>query len=153
MPATIVGRANGRSIRALTARLPGNSSRTSTQAISVPTTRLTATTSRATAKVSRSAARAWGVVAACQNAAAPPREERHTTAASGSSTTRLRYIVTVPRSSAAPPQLPGRVAPAALLAANRHPDLLLDPGQDAAVLVEELLVHLAPAAQVGDPEQ
>ena len=37
-PATIVGSANGRSISALTIRLPGNSSRTSTQATSVPIT-------------------------------------------------------------------------------------------------------------------
>ena len=37
-PATIVGSANGRSISALTSALPRNSSRTSTQAISVPIT-------------------------------------------------------------------------------------------------------------------
>ena len=40
MPATIVGSANGRSMSALTTRLPGNSSRTSTQAISVPADRV-----------------------------------------------------------------------------------------------------------------
>src|SRR4029453_9496571 len=102
MPATMVGSANGRSMRAPKTRLPGNSSRTSTQAIRVPTPTLTTTTTRATANVSRSAARACGVVAACQNGAAPSRDERHTTAASGSSTIKLRYRVTVPRSSAAP---------------------------------------------------
>ena len=36
MPATIVGSANGRSMTALMIALPGNSSRTSTQAIIVP---------------------------------------------------------------------------------------------------------------------
>ena len=47
MLATIVGSANGRSISALTTRLPGKSSRTSTQAMSVPMTALTtATTTR-----------------------------------------------------------------------------------------------------------
>src|SRR6266511_351749 len=83
MPATIVGRANGRAIRAWTRRLPGNS----------------------------------------------------------------------PRTSAAPPRVPVRIGPAAPLAANRDPDLLLDACEDAAVLVEELLAHVAPAAQVGDGEQ
>ena len=49
MLATMVGSANGRSISALTTRLPGNSSRTSTQAISVPmTTLITATTTDTT---------------------------------------------------------------------------------------------------------
>ena len=40
MLATIVGSANGRSISALTSCLPRKSSRTSTQAISVPMTTL-----------------------------------------------------------------------------------------------------------------
>jgi hypothetical protein len=90
MPATIVGRANGRSIRAPTTALPGNWSRTSTQAIVVPTTALTATTTSATVKVRRRAASACGVVAECQKAAQPSLPERQTTAASGSITTRLR---------------------------------------------------------------
>jgi hypothetical protein len=90
IPATIVGRAKGRSIRALTTRLPGNSSRTSTQAMTVPMTTFPAATRRLTAKVRRSAARAWGWVAASQKAAQPSRVERHTTAVSGRTTTRLR---------------------------------------------------------------
>src|SRR5215217_4907397 len=133
IPATIVGRANG-------------------QAIRVPITTFPAATSSETAKVRRRAARAWGWVAAAQKEAAPSRDERHSTAASGSRTTRLRYRVTVPRSSAAPPPTPSRSGLVAL-AANRDPDLLLDVGHDPGLLVEELLVHVAPAAQVGDGEQ
>ena len=44
IPATIVGSANGRSISELMIRLPGNSSRTRTQAMIVPKTALIATT-------------------------------------------------------------------------------------------------------------
>src|SRR5215216_1192566 len=152
IPATIVGRAKGRSTRALTTRWPGNRSRTRTQAIRVPITTFPAATSSETAKVRRRAARAWGWVAAAQKEAAPSRDERHSTAASGSRTTRLRYRVTVPRSSAAPPPTPSRSGLVAL-AANRDPDLLLDIGHDSGLLVKELLVHVAPAAQVGDGEQ
>src|SRR5215218_1431070 len=154
MPATIVGSANGRSMSALTARLPGNSSRTSTQAISVPTTTLSATTSNANAKVRRSAASACGMVAARQKAPQPALPERQTTAVSGRTTIRLRYMATVPRSSAAPPctSSPTRRLVTAL-AAKRHAHLALDVGDDAVVLVEEPPVHLRPAAEVGDGEQ
>src|SRR5829696_7743155 len=154
IPATIVGRAKGRSMRALTTRLPGNSSRTSTQAISVPMTTFPAATSSDTAKVRRRAARAWGWVAAAQKAAQPSRPERQTTAVRGRTTTRLRYRVTVPRSSAAPPRTscPAR-RPARVLAANRHPDCALDAGYDPGLLVEEPLVHVGPTAQVLDGEQ
>src|SRR4029453_5037870 len=127
IPATIVGRAKGRSIRALTSRLPGKSSRTRTQAMTVPMATFQPATSSETARVRRSAATAWGWVAAAQKEAAPSRDDRHSTAARGGRTTRLRYRVTVPRSSAAPPLtlVPTR-GRAAVLAANRDPDLLLD---------------------------
>src|SRR4029450_2330072 len=174
MPATIVGRAKGRSMRALTTRLPGNWSRTSTQAMTGPMTTLPAAPSRDTVRVRRSAARAWGWVAASQKAAQPSWPDRQTTAVSGRTTIRLRYRVTVPRSSAAPPRTcsPTRRRLTAL-AANRHAHLALDPRHDAALpfeqllvplshaapappaapLVEELLVHLGPAAHVLDGEQ
>src|SRR5215207_11009921 len=154
IPATIVGRANGRSMRALTTRLPGNSSRTSTQAMTVPMTTFPAATSSETAKVRRRAARAWGWVAAAQNAAQPSRLERQTTAVRGRTTIRLRYRVTIPRSSAPPPRTSSPIRRRVrALAANRDADLLLDVGHDPGLLVEELLVHVAPAAQVGDGEQ
>src|SRR5215212_4150959 len=154
IPATIVGRANGRSMRALTTRLPGNWSRTSTQAMTVPTTTFTPVTIRATRSVKRRAARAWGWVAASQNAPQPSRPERHTTAVRGRTTTRLRYRVTVPRSSAAPPRTSSPIRrPLTTLVANRDADLLLDVGHDPGLLVEEPLGHLRPATQLLDGEQ
>src|SRR5215212_5405340 len=153
-PATIVGRAKGRSMRALTTRLPGNWSRTSTHAISVPMTTLTVATISATAKVRRSAARAWGWVAACQKAPQPSRVERQRTAVRGRTTIRLRYRVTIPRSSAAPPRTSSPIRRrVTALAANRDADLLLDVGHDSGLLVEELLGHFRPTAQVLDGEQ
>ena len=89
MLATIVGSANGRSISALTMRLPGNSSRTSTQAISVPITTLTRATMADTSTVTRSAARATGAVAASQNPLTPSSNEVTVSAASGSRTMTL----------------------------------------------------------------
>src|SRR5215211_7944189 len=154
IPATIVGRAKGRSMRALTTRLPGNWSRTSTQAMTVPTTTFTPVTIRATRSVKRRAARAWGWVAASQNAPQPSRPERHTTAVRGRTTTRLRYRVTVPRSSAAPPRTSSPIRRrVTTLVANRDADLLLDVGHDPGLLVEKLLVHIGPTAQVLDGEQ
>src|SRR5215208_8299062 len=154
IPATIVGRAKGRSMRALTTRLPGNWSRTSTQAMTVPMTTLTVATSSATAKVRRSAARAWGWVAAAQNAPQPSRVERQRTAVRGRTTIRLRYRVTIPRSSAAPPCTSSPIRRrVTALAANRDADLVLDVGHDPGLFVEELLVHFRPATQVGDGEQ
>src|SRR5829696_6850265 len=154
IPATIVGRAKGRSMRALTTRLPGNSSRTSTQATTVPIPAFPAATASATAKVRRRAARAWGWVAAAQNAPQPSRPERQTTAVRGRTTTRLRYRVTVPRSSAAPPRTSSPIRrPLTTLVANRDADLLLDVGHDPGLLVEELLGHLRPATQLLDGEQ
>src|SRR5215211_5248555 len=158
IPATIVGRANGRSIRALTTRLPGNWSRTRTQAISVPIPAFPAATSSDTIRVKRSAATAWGSVAAAQKAAQPSRLERHTTAVSGTTTIRLRYRVTIPRSSAPPPRTSRPIRRpirrrVTTLVANRDADLLLDVGHDPGLLVEELLGHLRPATQVGDGEQ
>src|SRR5215203_7187997 len=154
IPATIVGRAKGRSMRALTTRLPGNSSRTSTQATTVPIPAFPAATASATTKVKRRAARAWGWVAAAQNAPQPSRPERQTTAVRGRTTTRLRYRVTVPRSSAAPPRTSSPIRrPLTTLVANRDADLLLDVGHDPSLLVEELLGHLRPATQLLDGEQ
>ena len=74
IPATIVGSANGRSISELTSPLPGNSSRTRTQAIAVPATTLIATTISRAIRVSFSAASACGMVTSSQNALRPPVE-------------------------------------------------------------------------------
>ncbi len=61
-PATIVGNANGRSMKSSTAPLPGKSSRTSTHAMIVPITRLNSATPTEIVSVSLSASHASGVV-------------------------------------------------------------------------------------------
>jgi hypothetical protein len=67
-------------------RLPGNSSRTSTHAISVPKNAFTATTIAEAASVSLSAATACGVDISRQKEAAPPWLACASSAAIGSST-------------------------------------------------------------------
>ena len=90
-PATIVGSANGRSMSALTKRLPRNSSRTSTQAMTVPITALIAATDRGDQQGEPERRPGLpGPVTASQNPPRPPSSERATTAASGISTIRLR---------------------------------------------------------------
>ena len=89
-PATIVGSAKGRSISEFTMPLPGNSSRTSTQAISVPNSALTSTTITEAISVSRSAATACGLLMEFQNVSQPPSNDLNTTAASGISAMMLR---------------------------------------------------------------
>ena len=89
-PATIVGSANGRSISELTIPLPRNSSRTRTQAISVPVTALIAATTAEAISDSFSAATACSLVTAVQKVSNPSSNDLSTTAASGISTIRLR---------------------------------------------------------------
>jgi hypothetical protein len=89
-PATIVGSANGRSISEFTTPLPGNSSRTRTQAIRVPVTALMTTTISDVISVSRRAAMDCSFVTAFQKPSQPASVERTTTAASGISATMLR---------------------------------------------------------------
>ena len=71
MLATMVGSANGRSISALTKAFPRKSSRTNTQATSVPSTTLITATMSDTTTVMRSAARAFGAVTAFQKVTGP----------------------------------------------------------------------------------
>src|SRR4051794_15876416 len=159
-PATIVGSANGRSISAFTIPLPGNSSRTSTQAISVPVIALITTTIADTISVSLNAAIAWSLLTACQNSSRPPSSDFAATAASGSSTITLRYVIATPRPSAAPPGRPRANAraggcgsgPAVSSLAGADTEALLDSGHDARVLVEELVGHRVPAAELLDVE-
>ena len=112
MLATIVGSANGRSISALTKRLPGNSSRTSTHATSVPATTLTSATISEIPTVSTSAARAAGAEIASHRPATPLSSERVATAASGSRTMTLSHSVATPSPSGpTPPTAAGRRPP------------------------------------------
>jgi hypothetical protein len=75
---------------ALTAALPGNSSRTRIQAMIVPKIALITTTIKEQITVSFSEATAWGEVTALQKASKPPSSDWLTTAASGRRTIRLR---------------------------------------------------------------
>src|SRR5881396_1087046 len=158
MPATTVGSANGRSIRALMKRLPGNWSRTSTQAISVPKTALIAATRSADSTVSFSAATDCLLETVSQKCAMPPSVDFATTAASGSSTMMLSQAVAIPR-----PRAPGR--PIAAAARRRGSEAvrasagsgdscrLFDLGDRAVLRVEEVLHHLVPAAELLDREE
>ena len=104
IPATTVGSAKGRSITELTIRLPGKLSLTRTQAIAVPAITLMTTTIADAIRVSFRAETARGDVRDVQNASSPPSVDWATRAAIGISTIRLRYAVTRPRPSAAPPR-------------------------------------------------
>ena len=73
-----------------TSFLPGNSSRTSTQAITSPATELKAATPSEQNRVSSSAATPSGSETECQNAPRPPLKALLRTAASGRRTSRLR---------------------------------------------------------------
>src|SRR3954468_2270508 len=154
-PATIVGSANGRSMIAFTAPLPRKSSRTSTQAIRVPISALTNVTTRASASVSLIADIASRSLTASQKPAIPPSIDFAATAASGSSTMKLKNSMATPRPSAAPPgseTARGREGTTAASAVGGDTQPLLDLGHDAPVLVEELVRHGGPAAELGDRE-
>src|SRR3954469_15060548 len=157
-PATIVGRANGRSIRAFTKPLPRKSSRTSTQAISVPVIALIATTMTEVISVSFSAARDCGEVTTSANLPRPPSSDLAATAASGSRTMTDRYVIATPRPSAAPPgsgTARGRAGrrPAVSSLGGGDTKSLLDRRHDAVVRVEELLRDHGPAAELLDREE
>src|SRR3954453_11588062 len=104
MPATTVGSANGRSITPLRAAFPGNLSRTRTHAIAVPARTLITTTMSDAITVHLSAHQASGFEIAFQNELQPPSVDCAMSAAIGISTMMLRYPVTRPRPSAAPPR-------------------------------------------------
>src|SRR5215218_5227761 len=167
MPATIVGNANGRSMRASTAPRPGKRSRTRTHAMSVPATALIAATATDRISVSRSAATAWRLETAAQNASRPPSVERATTAASGMRTMTLSHTVATPSDSA--PDPPGAAEESARRRAVRsgppgRPGVraslrsgdsrgFLDLRHRSGLGVEEVVVDLRPAAEVADREQ
>src|SRR2546421_11333237 len=134
---------------ALTSPLPRKSSRTSTQAVIVPSTALTTETTTAAARLSSSAATASGAVATDQNWCSPFSREAQTRAAIGSTTTTDRNAVVKPSERAAPaaPSLERRARSAnAGLARRRPSDGTLDRDHPALVRVEPDLVGVAPAA-------
>src|SRR5438094_2083112 len=132
MPATIVGRAKGRAITAFTTDLPRKSSRTKTQAVSVPSTAFVSAAAAETASVSFNAATASALETASQKPAPPLFVEVHTRAAMGSATISDRKAVTKPRERAVEAlslaylRIRGpATAAAAALAASWAPHLLL----------------------------
>src|SRR6185295_15690171 len=95
-PATIVGRANGRSMMALRTLLPRNESRTRTHAMIVPKTAVVSTARVETSIVSFSAATACGEETTSQKPDQPLPVDFQTTAAIGSTTITSRKLVTNP---------------------------------------------------------
>ncbi len=95
----MVGSANGRSMITSTSRLPGKSSRTSTQAISRPNTRLTTLTPAEMVNVTRNESTAACEVVANQNARQPPPADCQPIAASGASTISDSHTTAAPTRS------------------------------------------------------
>src|SRR5262245_10757944 len=159
-PATIVGRANGRSMIALTTLLPAKSSRARTHAMIVPNTAVVRTASVDRTSVSLNAATACGDETTSQKPDQPLPVDFQITAAMGRTTITSRKLVTNPtcRERAVPALSlrcvvgAGSPAPVAALASSGHSERLLDLLHDALVRVEPLLVDRAPAAEqlVGD---
>src|SRR5512145_2243775 len=147
-PATIVGRANGRSMMAFTTPFPRKEARTSTHAMIVPKTAVVSTASVEMIIVSFSAATACGEETTSQKPDQPLPVDFQTTAAIGSTTITSRKLVTNPTCrGSADVALPLRCAVAAgspgasvrVLAASWHPERRFDPLHDAALRVEPLL--------------
>src|SRR5690348_9827500 len=149
----MVGSANGRSMTALTSDLPRNSSRTRTQAVTVPSTALRTTTTNAVPKVSFSADWASGLETICQNACSPPLCDSQRSAAIGRTTITSRYVVITPTDRAVLPRPPaairraGAAAGAATALMGRASHGALDPDHPALDRVEPDAVHLPPAAE------
>ena len=100
----MVGSANGRSITASTNRLPGKSSRVSTQATRSPKTPLMMVTPIEMLRVTFNESNAALEVTASQKACQPPLADCHTIAANGSSTIRLSQIEAAPTRTAVVPR-------------------------------------------------
>ena len=139
--------------------LPRKSSRTSTQAISVPNSALTSTTITEAISVSRSAATACGLLTAFQNASEPAVErlEQHRRQRDQRDDAQVRHgdaaaedvpgITDASGRGSPAPRAAGRAA-AALVGGSALPLRLEDLGHDAALRIEELVVDLAPAAEL-----
>src|SRR5206468_2306340 len=135
---------------AFTSDWPRNWSRTSTQAVIVPATALMTATAIDAPSVSLSAATASGLDTESQNPPAPASVDFQKSAASGSTTTTVKNVVTTPRDRAAPAlSLCARTRRGAATATSTSDatHLPLDLGHQALARVEEVLLHLRPAAE------
>src|SRR4051794_7493177 len=149
----MVGRANGRSTKALMAPRPGKESRTSTHAMSSPATALITATTMESPTVRISAFRAVLLVTTSRNGASVALTA---TAASGMSTIRLSQTVATPRPSV--PASSGerralRSGSARALLRSGDSRVLLDLGYGARGRIEELVVDLRPPAEGVDGEE
>src|SRR5439155_17059877 len=137
----------------LTIDLPRNSSRTSTQAVTVPSTPLIRTTMKAVPKVSLSAPTASGLEIACQNVSAPSRFDSQTRAAIGRTTITVRNVESTPTDRAVLPRpaarilLGGAAVDAVTELMGGTSDRSLDSNHPSAVQVEPHPVDLPPAAE------
>src|SRR5262245_35788007 len=138
---------------ALTSDLPRKSSRTSTQAVTVPKIVFRSVTARATPSVSFRAARASGLETTSQNEWDPFFFDSQRSAAMGRTTTTVRYVETTPtdRAVLARPPAPAlgaaRAAGAATLLMGGTFHRAFDSNHPAGVRVEPGPVHLPPTAK------
>ena len=113
---------------ALTTVFPRKSSRTSTQAVIVPSTAFSADTASDAPSVSFSAATASGLETASRNDCVPSLVASHMSAASGRPTMTMRKVVTKPRDRAVAalsletPERPGRLTATSVSRCSRRPD-------------------------------
>src|SRR5215212_3068924 len=136
---------------ALPAPCPRKEARTRTHAISVPNTALTAATTSDAPSVSFRSATACGELIAVQN---EPSADRQTSAASGTRTISERYAVaSAPVSAGRRARRAGAAGTATAALASGASDLALDLRHDPVAGVEELRLHLLPAAERPDREQ
>src|SRR5579864_6067190 len=153
-PATMVGSANGKSMRALSADWPGKLSLTSVQAIKVPKTTLISATRTEQTRLNSSAASAPGTVTVCQKPAGPKAVARVTIAANGSKTITLRYVRKMPGTRYSPPRRLFVAAPAsvtnaretALTACTAKAQILFYLCDQARIRIEKLLINVFPTA-------
>src|SRR4051812_9763616 len=130
----------------LTSDLPRKSSRTNTQAISVPVTAFATATAIETNRVNLSAATASRPEMAVQKPLNPLSVLLAISAASGSSTITLSQAIEMPSSGGRIPAPRCGTTTAALLSFG-EPQRLLDLCGDAPFRVEEPVVYCAPTPQ------
>src|SRR5260221_6742831 len=141
---------------ALTSAFPRKPSRTSTQAVIVPSTAFSSATTTEAPSVSFRAETASGLEIAAQKPCDPAFLDSQTRAANGRTTMSVRKVVTMPRDRAVP-ALSLRSRPlgtrtargGATIAslASDPADLPFDPGENTRALVEELRLYLAPTTE------
>lgn len=143
-PATIVGSANGMSIKTSSAARPAKWSRTSTQAINVPMITFTRVTTSAVPTVSRSAAATASLVIVSKKPLTPSSVDEATTVANGSRTTMLSHSTAIPRPT--PEARPSRAPVGVARAPRPRGERASAPAATAVVVGCSLIRALWPSA-------